>query len=454
MAGIKAKILKTIPLLPNPVNLRLLALNRNPVKVYGARYGAYREFLRNSSEQYDPLPKLLESVNDALSRVPYYRHCYGDRRIASLADFEERIGFIDKDTILANYQEFMAEGIDLSSYDHGTTGGTSGKPLQLIAPRDRYVVEMATMHSLWERTGYRFDVRAVIRNQRLEEGQTYRINPITREVIFDGFRLNNDYFARIYETITKQAIRYIHCYPSTAHEFCTFLLENRLDTSGITAFFSGSENIFDYQRELIQGRLGIRFYNWYGHSEKLVLAGYCAGSDHYHVEPTYGYFELVDEAGRVVREPGGVGEIVGSSFHNPGMPFIRYRTGDFAEYVGDYCPACKRYLPLIRNIRGRWSGDRIYNADGSFVTTTALNLHNDLYQVINGMQYLQEKMGVLTVLIVKSQLYTERHEQALVSHFKGKLALNTKVEIRYVDRLIRKPNGKFVHIISSVEDGA
>jgi phenylacetate-CoA ligase len=452
MAGMKANILKSIPLLPNPVNRLLLAINRDPVKVYGARYGAYRQFLRNSFGEYDPLPKLLEAVNHAIKRVPYYRRACAGRRVASLAEFEERVGFIDKDTILADYQEFMAEGIDLSSYDHGTTGGTSGKPLQLIAPRDRYVVEMATMHSLWERAGYRFNVRAVIRNQRLKDGQTYRINPITREIIFDGFRLNADYFAKIHEIIIRQRIHFIHCYPSTANEFCTFLLENRLDTSGITAFLSGSENIFDYQRELIQGRLGIRFYNWYGHSEKLVLAGYCGSSDHYHVEPTYGYFELVDEGGGVVREPGGVGEIVGTSFHNPGMPLVRYRTGDFAEYVGDYCPACKRHLPLIRNICGRWSGDRIYNADGSFVTTTALNLHNDLYQVVNGMQYLQDKKGYLTVLIVRSPLYTKRHEEALTSHFKSKMATDTQIEIRYVERLIRKPNGKFVHIISTVDE--
>ena len=452
MAGIKAKILKTIPLLPNSVNRRLMAINRDPVRIYGGRYSEYRNYLRSSAERYDPVPKLLEAVNDAIVRVPYYRSLYGDHKITSRAEFEGRTGFIDKDTILANYVDFMAEGIDLSTYDQGTTGGTSGKPLQLIAPRDRYVVEMATMHSLWERTGYRFDVRAVIRNQRLEEGQTYRINPITREVIFDGFRLNSDYFARIYEIITKHAIRFIHCYPSTAYEFCTFLLNNGLDTSGITAFFSGSENIFDYQRELIQERLGIRFYNWYGHSEKLVLAGYCSGSDLYHVEPTYGYLELVDENNRVIREPGGIGEIVGTSFHNPGMPFVRYRTGDFAEYAGDYCPACNRHLPLLRSIRGRWSGDRVYNADGSFVTTTALNLHNDLYQVINGMQYVQELKGELTVLIVKSPAYTEKHEQELMLHFKGKLAHGTNIEIRYVERILRKPNGKFVHIISNVDN--
>jgi phenylacetate-CoA ligase len=145
-----------------------------------------------------------------------------------------------------------------------------------------------------------------------------------------------------------------------------------------------------------------------------------------------------------------VGEIIGTSLHNPGMPFIRYRTGDYAEYVGNRCPACGRSLPVIRNIRGRWSGDRIYNADGTFVTTTALNLHNELYQVMNGMQYLQERKGELIVLIIRSPAYTERHELALLSHFKTKLDQCTHVEIRYVDRLIRKPNGKFVHIISSI----
>jgi phenylacetate-CoA ligase len=450
MAGFKAQLLGVVPRLPNCVNRTLLYLNRDPVRVYGGRYGAYRRFLRDTEPAYDPLPKLLSIMKDAIARVPYYRQLYAGSPPDSLAAFEKQTGFIDKETVLADYPSFLAEGVDLSRYDTGTTGGTSGRPLSLMAPRDRYVVEMATMHSLWARAGYRFEARAVIRNHRLRDDELYRINPITREIIFDGFRLNDEYFARIYQVISRLSVRFIHCYPSTAHEFASFLAEQKLDVSGITAFLSGSENIFDYQRELIQDRLGIRFYNWYGHSEKLVLAGYCSGSDHYHVEPSYGYFELVDSSGRVIREPGASGEIVGSSFHNPGMPLIRYRTGDYAEYVGDHCPYCGRRVPVIRNIRGRWSGDRVYNADGSFVTTTALNLHNDLYRAINGIQYLQEKKGALTVLIVKSPEYTELNEADLLRHFRGKLHQGSEVTIRYVDRLLRKPNGKFVHIMSSV----
>jgi phenylacetate-CoA ligase len=88
------------------------------------------------------------------------------------------------------------------------------------------------------------------------------------------------------------------------------------------------------------------------------------------------------------------------------------------------------------------------------VTTTALNLHSDLYQVINGMQYVQEGKGELTVLLVKSSSYTPDHEASLYRHFRSRLHPDTVVTIRYVDRLLRKPNGKFVHIISSVDTEA
>jgi phenylacetate-CoA ligase len=446
----KAQLLKKIPRLPNGINLVLTAMNRDPTVVYGRAYRAYRKKLRGAATDAAAGEHLLiASVNDAIGKVPYYRRRYGGRTIRSVAEFEESIGFIDKDEVLGNYDDFLNRTIDLSHYDRGTTGGTSGKPLRLIAPPDRYVVELATMHSLWERAGYRFDVRGVIRNHRLD-GREFMVNPLTREVIFDGFRLDEGYFRKVYRMMKRLQIRFVHCYPSTAYEFSTFLLRNGLDASFIKAFLSGSENIFDYQVELIQNRLGIRFYNWYGHSEKLVLAGYCETTNHYHIEPLYGYFELIDDKGGVIRERGRSGEIVGTSFHNPGMPLLRYRTGDYAEYVSDGCPACGRSVPVIRNVRGRWSGDRIYHADGSFVTTTALNLHNDLYSVINGIQYVQQEAGKLDVLVVRSDQYLPHHERALHDHFHGKLKEGTQITIRYVERLLRKPNGKFVHLISSV----
>jgi len=430
----------------------LLRMNLFPRLVYGADYFRYREFLARSLRSYDSTQPLVRAVNAALREVPYYRERYHGVRITSVAEFERTLSFIDKDTVLDNYDAFINPKVDLRAYDSGTTGGTSGKPLRLMAPKTRYVVELATMHDMWSRVGYNFDVRAVIRNHRLPDDVVYVINPITREVVFDGFRLNDDYFEKIYRVIRRMAIPFIHAYPSHAYEFSIFLRNREYDTSFIRAFLSGSENVFDHQVDLIEKRLGIRFYNWYGHSEKLILAGYCRESSSYHVEPTYGYFELVDDENRVIRETGVVGEMVGTSFHNQGMPFIRYRTGDFAEYVSNYCPACGRSVTILKNIRGRWRGDKVFNSDGSFVTTTALNLHGDLYSVINGMQYVQETKGNLRVLVIRSADFKGAHEAALLRHFREKLKPDTIISIEYVDRLLRQPNGKFLHIISNVQD--
>ncbi len=448
--NMKVFLANNIGRLPVSFNQGLLVMNRNPNYVFGKKYSHYRNFLQTHYAYFDNNPLLLSSVNRAINEVPFYRKRYGRHPLSSLEEFEEKIGFLEKDDILGNYDEFINGTINLDEYDSGTTGGTSGKPLSFIAPKTRYVVEIATMHSLWERAGYKFSVRAVMRNHRLKKGCDYLINPITREVIFDGFRLTDEYFSVVYNTVKRLGIQFFHCYPSTAYEYANFMDRKGLDVSPVRVFLSGSENIFDYQMDFIQNRLGIRFYNFYGHSEKLVLGGYCANTNYYHMEPTYGYFELIDKEGRVIREPGGFGEIVGTSFHNPGMPFVRYKTGDYAELVGKVCQVCHRHLPVIKNIQGRWSGNRIYHADGTFVTTTALNLHNDLYQVINGIQYVQERKGELTVLIVKSSNYNTNHECALYEHFRSKLKVDTVVKIQYVDQLLRKPNGKFVHIISTV----
>jgi phenylacetate-CoA ligase len=437
--------------LPRLVGRGLMALNRGG-RIYGPAYARHRALLARTRAHHDPEPALLATVRDAIATVPYYRARYAGIRLDSLAEIERVIGFIDRETVLAHHDELISDGLVQDDYDRCSTGGTSGRPLTFLAPKRRYVFELATMHSLWAEAGFDHHVRAVIRNHRLPDGQPYVIDPLRREIIFDGFRLDDTYFDTIYRIIVQQRIAFIHCYPSTATEFAAFLVRRGRARGPIRAFLSGSENVFAYQRELIEGQLGVRFYNWYGHSEKLVLAGYCRGSNRYHVEPTYGYCELVGADGQIVREPGATGEIVGTSFHNPGMPFLRYRTGDLATYAGDHCDACGRDVLLMENIHGRWSGERIYRPDGSFVTTTALNLHDALNVVIHGLQYVQEARGQLDIHVIKSANFTPAHEVALLDHVRARLGGGTHVHIRYVDVLERAPNGKLTHLISRVRN--
>lgn len=416
----------------------------------GFSYLSYRSFLAKHYQAYDPVGQLLSTVNLALGQIPYYASL-GIGSISNLAEFESRLDFIDKDIVMERHSDFVSPGVSENKIIRGTTGGTSGKPLDLVIPRSRHIVELNTIHSMWRNVGWNGQYRAVIRNSKLN-GALCRVDPVRKQVIFDGFNTDASYYERVYEYIRDHNIGFIHAYPSSAYQFALFLKKSGKDVLFLKAFLSGSEGATGIQRALIEGDLGIPLYNWYGHSEKLVLGGPCRHNAAIHVEPTYGYFELVDDEGRVIKEPGKVGEIVGTTLHNPFMPLIRYRTGDYAEYVGDHCQSCGRTLPLITNIQGRWDKNRIYLDDGSYTSITALNLHSDLYRHIEGMQYIQSVPGQLDILIAKGAGFDMGVEAEFKAHFDG--AFNGKCDCRlvYVSAIRKEPNGKFLPLKQYIKD--
>lgn len=442
----KKILLNNISRLPLFTNKLLLKLNKYPNIIYGKEYEKFFKLLKEE-KNYNNEADLVELINFSIDNVPFYEKY---NKISNIEDFESQFKFIDKDIVSQNFGKFKSKKMNENDYEIVTTGGTGGNPLKLLVSKKRYIVELAVMHNMWSRVGFNHDIRAVIRNLKLEDDQDYIINPITKEVIFDGFRLNDLYFQKVYEIIKKFNISYIHAYPSAAYEFSKFIHRKNLDISFIKAFLCGSENIYKYQKDFIINQLGIKFYNWYGHSEKLVLGGYCTDEDTYHIEPRYGYFELINKEGKQIKTPGEIGEIVGTTINNYGMPLIRYKTDDFAEYVGDYCDKCKRHVTVIKNIQGRWSGNSIYGADGSLVTSTALNFHDDLYLALAGLQYVQKEKGVLDVLVIKNNSFTNDHLTRLEKHYRSKFSTDTIINIKFVDKLIKKPNGKFVELISEI----
>lgn len=444
--NLKKEIVNLIPKFPNWINGFLIKFNNNSNYIYGAKYKLYRSFIETNSQKYDNTKDLIKLVNYAVENVPFYSKY---SKITSKEDFQNNFDFIDRNIVSDNFKELQSNNINLKKYDLVTTGGTTGKPLRLLLPKRRYIIEKATQHSMWSRIGFNHNKRAVIRNHKLPDNSIYKLNPITKEYIFDGFRLNEDYLYQVYETIKKKRIRYVHAYPSNAFELSKFIKNKSLDPSIIKAFISSSENVFGYQKNLITKTLGISFFNFYGHTEKIIIGGYCQHNDNYHVEPTYGFFELIDEKGNSINTPGEVGEIVGTTLNNYGMPLIRYRTDDYAEYAGNYCENCKRYLPVLKKISGRWSGRKIYDSIGNVTTPTALNFHDELFLVIDGLQYIQNQKGVLEVKIIKGENFKDIHDKKVKLHYKSKLSERMDIKIKYVNKLQKQPNGKFLDLISN-----
>ena len=447
----KNAILNNASHFPNPVNNVLLKMNRFPGLIYGAKYMEYLKKLETEHYyEYDNTNDLLNMVNYVIDNTPYYADKYS-KKIDSTEEFRSTFGFINKDIIMEDPSKFISKNIDFSKYDRVTTAGTSGKPLALYVPQSRYISELSNMHFLWKKAGFDYETRAVFRNHKFRDNDVYMINPITKEFYFNNYTLTNDYVKQAYVTIRNKGINILHGYTSGVYQFCLMCKEQGLDLSFIKVVLCASEGIQEFQRKLLVDELGLKLYNWYGHTEKLVLGGYCEHSDNYHMENRYGYFELIDDKGQPVTTAGEVGEIVGTTFMNKGMPFIRYRTGDYAEYVGNYCDKCKRHLPIIKNLQGRRDKNIIYKRDGTCLSTTCLNLHDELYDVINGFQYIQEEAGMLRVLIVKGDKFNDSHGDAFSKHYRKSMGVDSTVIIEYVDKLIYQPNGKFLLLISTLK---
>lgn len=442
----KEFIYKNISKLPCWMNNLFVKMNIFPLFVYGRAYFLYKTKLRKDKKSQEI--NLLNIVNYAVKNVDYYRELYGSIEFQSLSDFERGIGFIDKNLVMDNHERFINPNINLDKYDLVSTGGTSGKPLTILVSKNRYVVELGAVHNFWESYGFDFSRRAVLRNDKLK-GKKFHINPITKEYIFDGFDLSDSQFKLIVDVMKKYNIRFLQCYPSSGYEFAKYLNKNQIETDFIDAFFVSSENIYTHHEKLYK-EIGVEVFCLYGHSEKLVIAGSCHVCGNYRIEHSYGYLELVDEDNNVINETGKIGEIVGTTLNNVGMPLIRYKTGDFAEYANTSCKYCCENNSL-KYVHGRWGGDKIYCADGSFVTTTALNLHNDIYQVIDGIQYVQNIKEELEVHLIANCLFTDDHENRILKMFNDRLSGGTKVTIKKVKAMRKQENGKFLLLISNVD---
>ncbi len=380
-------VLLRVSKFPNWFNKILLHGNIFGGFVYGIEY----QKIKKRNKTFDSNKSLIDTVNFAIKNVKYYRDRYKGIIINTIEEFETKIGFIDKNEVMRYWDDFLVDNIDLNKCAITTTGGTSGKPLKIIQSNNRYAVELAFIHSIWNRAGWRYNKRGVIRNHKLPNNQTFRINPITKEYIFDAFRMSPDYAKQIHTVLSLNKIHFIQAYPSAAFQFCRLCQTQNLDLSFIKAFLCGSEAVTEEQHRFINGDLGIPIMSWYGHSEKLVLGGYCEGNNAIHIEPSYGYFELLKTEYLEGKKTSEFGEIVGTTLYNHMMPLIRYKTGDFADYAGSYCSSCDRHLPILNKIYGRWDKSIIYREDGTTTSITALNLHDNIYSQLDGIQYIQEK---------------------------------------------------------------
>jgi phenylacetate-CoA ligase len=406
------------------------------------------------------LKKLREILILAYEKTGFYRRMFDSVGLQpgdiKTLDNINQLPVIDRNIVIENLSDMCTKNVKGRDVDFGSTGGTSGTPLHFYLSAKRHSVEYAYLTTSWERVGYRLGMpMAVLRGRTVQadrNGLRHEYDPILRHHYYSSFHMSDENMARYLEHIATIGLCFLHVYPSTVAALARFILRGAKHApKNIKGIIAESEIVYPEQRQMVERVFGCRYFSCYGQSERLVLATGCEKSDDYHVWPTYGFFELLDDYGNPVTTPGQRGEIVGTGFINTVMPFIRYRTGDWATYVGGRCEACGREHTIIRDIRGHRTQEVLIAADGSEIPWAALNMHDDTFMHVRQFQFMQEKPGRAVLRIMPANGFAEDDAERIHRNLGRKLDNRLAFTIELTDAIPLSPRGKAIYVDQRIQ---
>lgn len=407
----------------------------------------------------------LDNINRVLQlatkRSSFYRNYYASMGIdvgymSSLSDIK-KLPTISRQVVIENTDEMLVVKKDRVDIDYVTTGGTGGVPMRFYIDSGRSSIEYAYLNAGWNRIGFKLgDTKAVLRGRVVSSGSStssHRLHdPLLREHYYSSFHLSDTNVEDYLIHIGTLGPCFLHIYPSTA-----YLLARHVRKSGakapanILGILAESEIVYEEQREFVKSVFGCPYFSSYGHSEKLVAAAECERTGHYHFWPTYGLVELLDEDGNEITERGKVGEIVATGFMNVAMPFIRYRTGDRAEYVGEHCEACGRVGKVVSNIRGHNIQELLVAKDRSLIPWSAVNMHDDTFDNVMQFQFFQDRPGFATIRVVVRDHFDSYDVSKIEQNFTRKFGDRLSAKVEVVPRIELTDRGKSVFVDQKIE---
>ncbi len=428
---------------------------------YGVRYG------KSFSETYDELEKteflpkaelesmvtdkLLKQIKYAWTHVPYYKKAYKDIDVASLSTVEdiEKLPFIDKSIIKDNEDEFISDLFQKNDLILKKTSGSTGMPLGVYMNKDTTLKEWAYVTHIWKRIGYNAKSSRILMREIEDKsrGICY-FDALKNELRIDISQMSPENMEVYCRAIEKYKPNYIHGYPSATLQLCRYI-----EKRGLKHQFDGvlptSEGMSEEECEYIKKTLQCPCLSFYGHTERLVIAGQCECSDRYHVEPLYGYCELVDANGNAIHEEYKTGEIVATGFCNTAMPLIRYKTGDLAQWSFQTC-SCGRHYKMLEKLEGRKT-EYLVDCKNRNISLTSFN-YTFYKQHVSLFQFYQNTAGKVTFRVVPESGFCDEDQAYILNSLSEDANKAIDFEIELVDSIEKRPNGKRQMIVQEIRE--
>ena len=255
-------------------------------------YRIYREMYTLLGEsQWWSREKLLAYQAEALSRlldhtyanVPYYRRVFDDRGLVpgdiGTPEDLRLLPFLTKEIVQTHLPDLKARNYPESAFEYVRTSGSTGTPMGFYYERGvSRAREWAFMKTQWDRVGYRFGDKCVVLRGHVVDsassGVYWKRELFGRWLIMSSHQMTEETLPAYIDQIRRFGPRFIHAYPSTAVILARFMKEHGIEPfPTVKAALCGSENLYPWQRNLLEEAFCCRVFSWYGNSEQTMLAG-------------------------------------------------------------------------------------------------------------------------------------------------------------------------------------
>ena len=455
-------LLSAYDALPRPVQSTLgLAYRCLPESWrWGSQYKHFKQ-LTEDSERWSwdelrayQLKQLRIVLHHAASFCPFYQQAFARAafRPEEVRELEhmQNCPMTEKRDVIDHIDEMTSIGVKRSKRLYITTGGSTGVPvgfyLQKGVSRPK---EQAFLEAMWGRVGYFKGARlALIRGHVTSEGACGRIAQYDAArdwLMLSSSHLTTERLPEYLDALERFKPDLLHAYPSAALQLAEFLEKSGRDWRlPLRALLCGSELLTTLQKRLLERVFRCRVYRWYGHAERVVLAGEGRDSDLFYFFPAYGLVEFGPP------DDGGLCEVIGTSFHNLAMPLIRYRTGDYVRLAD---PARDGNLefpwPAVSEIAGR-EHEFLVSATGRRISLTAFNMHDDVFDDLYAVQFCQDEPGVAEFRYVPAPGFHSARLDQIKERVQRKLGDDFVLHLREVADVEKTARGKHKWLVSTL----
>lgn len=443
--GIVQRIIKKQPNFIKKIYYNIVPFKKR----YGSIYGETVNFLndvdnwgydRTKEFQFNELKRVLI---DAQKYVPYYGKLFSkyefNPNISSFNDIR-KLPYLTKDIINDNFEEMVSTNFNGKKYLFKTSGST-GKRLQFYGEDSMYKKEAAYISHSFKSHGSDLynDWSIWIRRHSPKDNNDLMVKDYElKRIYLSAFHLNDQTIYDYVKIINNSKIKTIVTYPSTAYWLSCLLEKNNLILDRITSLHGASEKCLPIWSDKIKSVFGFDFKMHYGQVEKVSFAYQSSVSNYYHESLTYSFTEYDEN-----------NTIVGTSFMNNVMPFIRYKTNDVVELIES--PSYDYSDPLIiKEIDGRVD-DMIMSETNSKIPSVNFYTVMSKIKEVRMFQFRQKTDKSTTLSIVVEDGFNDEILNKLKKQIQQRVG-NIPLFVEVVNEIHRDPiTGKIRCVITDIK---